>query len=279
MRAGKKSRYSPHPSIAHAQAVVANMKTKTGRSLEEWIAFVKSKGPKTEEGRCDWLKEEHGLGHFFLGDSDVTVEEPSAEGERVLADAPHVRAVGERRRGRQDRRASFRERSAHRRNALGLDADHIDVRAERLDRDGHSGREPTAPDRNDDEVDVGHLLQDLETERTLPRDHERVVEGHGLVHEDPVGPVKVGRFVAAEPEPHREGRERADGLGQDLRVGLVRHENLVAPLRGESRGGRPAAEPPEAPEAPGPAPCSSIVDATVDHMSICFDQASCWPGE
>jgi hypothetical protein len=60
--ASKKSRYSPHPSIAYAQAVVANMKTKTGRSLEEWIAFVKAKGPKTEEARRDWLKQEHGLG-------------------------------------------------------------------------------------------------------------------------------------------------------------------------------------------------------------------------
>jgi hypothetical protein len=29
----------------------------------------------------------------------------------------------------------------------------------------------------------------------------------------------------------------------------------------------------------GPRPSSAAVDATVDHMSICFDQASCWPGE
>jgi len=58
----KKTLYSPHPSIAYAQSVVAKMKEKTGRSLEEWIALVARKGPKDEAGRADWLKQEHGLG-------------------------------------------------------------------------------------------------------------------------------------------------------------------------------------------------------------------------
>jgi hypothetical protein len=58
----RKTLYSPHPSIAYAQSVIAKMKEKTGRSLEEWIALTARKGPKDEAGRADWLKQEHGLG-------------------------------------------------------------------------------------------------------------------------------------------------------------------------------------------------------------------------
>src|SRR6185503_12014778 len=96
MSAKKGSRYSPHPSIAYAQAVVANMKTKTGRSLEEWIAFVKSKGPKTEEARRDWLKSVHGLGTNYAGwiagrtvgkgEKDTDPEKYLLEAEKYVAD-------------------------------------------------------------------------------------------------------------------------------------------------------------------------------------------------
>ena len=83
----KKSRYSPHPSIAYAQAVVANMKTKTGRSLEEWIVFVKAKGPKTEESRRDWLKKEHGLGTnyaWWIAGRSVGKGEDDTDPEKYL---------------------------------------------------------------------------------------------------------------------------------------------------------------------------------------------------
>lgn len=58
----KKSIYSPHPSIRMVQSVIANMKTKTGRHVDEWIAFVRKHGPKTEKERREWLKQEHKLG-------------------------------------------------------------------------------------------------------------------------------------------------------------------------------------------------------------------------
>jgi hypothetical protein len=41
---------------------VATLKQKTGRTLDEWLELVRTKGPKTEEKRRAWLKEEHGLG-------------------------------------------------------------------------------------------------------------------------------------------------------------------------------------------------------------------------
>ena len=44
------------------QKWVAELKDKTGRSLEEWLRLLKKSGPKGEPERRDWLKQEHGLG-------------------------------------------------------------------------------------------------------------------------------------------------------------------------------------------------------------------------
>lgn len=57
-----KSIYSPHPSIAMVQKWVAELKDKTGRSLDEWLRYIKKSGPKDEKARREWLKTEHGLG-------------------------------------------------------------------------------------------------------------------------------------------------------------------------------------------------------------------------
>jgi Domain of unknown function (DUF4287) len=43
-------------------SVVDGMKKKTGHSLEDWLRFLNSNGPKGEKERRDWLKREHGLG-------------------------------------------------------------------------------------------------------------------------------------------------------------------------------------------------------------------------
>ena len=58
----KKWKYDMHPSMQMLRSVITDMKTKTGRSLEEWLRFVNSKGPTGEKERRDWLKTEHGLG-------------------------------------------------------------------------------------------------------------------------------------------------------------------------------------------------------------------------
>lgn len=57
-----KSVYSPHPSIGMVQKWIAELKTKTGRSLDEWLRHIKKNGPKDEKARLEWLKTEHGLG-------------------------------------------------------------------------------------------------------------------------------------------------------------------------------------------------------------------------
>ena len=65
-RAAKKTAgrtlYSVHPGVMMVQKWIAELKGKTGRSLEEWIALVKKSGPDDEKACRAWLKEAHGLG-------------------------------------------------------------------------------------------------------------------------------------------------------------------------------------------------------------------------
>jgi len=44
------------------QKWITELKPKTGRSLEEWIALVKKEGPKDYQARRAWLKSKHKLG-------------------------------------------------------------------------------------------------------------------------------------------------------------------------------------------------------------------------
>ncbi len=61
-RRAKQSIYGVHPGVAMMQKWIEELKGKTGRSLDEWIAFVKKEGPKSETERRDWLKSKHKLG-------------------------------------------------------------------------------------------------------------------------------------------------------------------------------------------------------------------------
>ena len=54
--------YDMHPAVAMVQKWVAELKSKTGRSLEEWLSLVKKEGPKDEKSRREWLKTKHKLG-------------------------------------------------------------------------------------------------------------------------------------------------------------------------------------------------------------------------
>jgi hypothetical protein len=56
------SSYSEHPAVAMEKKVIATLKERTGKSLEEWTALIKKRGPKAEKERAAWLKAEHGLG-------------------------------------------------------------------------------------------------------------------------------------------------------------------------------------------------------------------------
>jgi hypothetical protein len=54
--------YDVHPTVAMMQKCIAELKEKTGRSLEEWTALIKKEGPEDEKGRREWLKSKHKLG-------------------------------------------------------------------------------------------------------------------------------------------------------------------------------------------------------------------------
>jgi hypothetical protein len=54
--------YDVHPGVAMVQKWIAELKGKTGRSLEEWIALAKKEGPKDAQARLAWLKTKHGFG-------------------------------------------------------------------------------------------------------------------------------------------------------------------------------------------------------------------------
>jgi len=56
------SLYDVHPGVEMVQRWVAELKAKTGRTLEEWIALVKKEGPKDEKARREWLKTKHKFG-------------------------------------------------------------------------------------------------------------------------------------------------------------------------------------------------------------------------
>ncbi len=54
--------YDVHPGVLMVQKWVAELKGKTGRSLEEWVALAKKEGPKDDKARREWLKTKHKLG-------------------------------------------------------------------------------------------------------------------------------------------------------------------------------------------------------------------------
>ena len=58
----KRSIYGVHPGVAMTQKWIAELKQKTGRTLEEWLRLIKKSGPKDEKARREWLKTEYGLG-------------------------------------------------------------------------------------------------------------------------------------------------------------------------------------------------------------------------
>lgn len=57
-----KSIYSVHPGVAMTVKWIGELKQKTGRSLDEWLKYLKANGPKDEKDRRAWLKEQQGLG-------------------------------------------------------------------------------------------------------------------------------------------------------------------------------------------------------------------------
>jgi hypothetical protein len=77
-----KSIYGVHPGVLLTQKWIAELKQKSGRSLEEWLAFIKKEGPIDEQPRRDWLKTKYGLGTntaWWLAERSVGKGEESGD--------------------------------------------------------------------------------------------------------------------------------------------------------------------------------------------------------
>lgn len=62
MGATSKSLYSVHPGVAMVQKWIETLPEKTGRSLDEWMVFIKNNGPADEKTCRAWLKDKFKLG-------------------------------------------------------------------------------------------------------------------------------------------------------------------------------------------------------------------------
>ena len=78
----KKSIYGVHPGVLMTQTWIAELKQKTGRTLEEWLKLIKKEGPKDEQPRRDWLKTKYELGTntaWWLAEHSVAKSEESGD--------------------------------------------------------------------------------------------------------------------------------------------------------------------------------------------------------
>jgi len=83
----RKSIYGVHPGVLMTQKWIGELKQKTGRTLDEWIKFIRKEGPPTEPARRDWLKQQHQLGTntaWWLAERSVGKGEESGDPDAYL---------------------------------------------------------------------------------------------------------------------------------------------------------------------------------------------------
>jgi hypothetical protein len=56
------SRFDVHPGVAMVQKWIAELKPKTGRTLDEWVALVNKEAPHDSQERRAWLNSKYKLG-------------------------------------------------------------------------------------------------------------------------------------------------------------------------------------------------------------------------
>lgn len=72
------------------QKWIAELKEKTGRSLEEWLKYIKKEAPADEKERRAWLKDTHGLGTntaWWLAERSLGKGAETADPDRYLESA------------------------------------------------------------------------------------------------------------------------------------------------------------------------------------------------
>jgi hypothetical protein len=141
----------------------------------------------------------------FVVDVHQVVEDVVEDRHRQVARLLHVDAVGNREAGQ-----------------AGLDADDPEIGPKIAEGDRDPRRQPSAADRNDDRLGCGHLLRELEPDRSLARDNLRILE---RVDEGRAALVDVGNCGS-----HRvlEPLSLEDQLGPVGAAGLdLRHRRVL----------------------------------------------------
>ena len=116
------------------------------------------------------------LRDLALRDRDDLVDVLLAHGEGVCARQTHREAVGERLRGGDEDGLVLLHGELHARQHRGLHADDADGRLLLLQRTRDAGDQAAAADGDDDGVEVGVLLEQLQTDCALPSHDLEVVE-------------------------------------------------------------------------------------------------------
>ena len=178
------------------------------------------------------------LGEHVLRDHADVVYVLLDECEGYVARAAHGDAVGHGAHDLQGDGMSGEERGWVRRRTRRLRTDDLDIRALRGDSERDSGKEPAAAGAHDDSAHVGHLLEDLQSERALSRDDVGVIE-----RRDEDGPRRLGEGSRLDDCLVERGAVEAhiravipggDDLGH---AGRARHEDRGADAQHGRREG------------------------------------------
>ena len=89
LKAKGSSVYSVHPGFKMEQAYAENLVKRTGKTLDEWVAFAKRSGPAASTERRAWLKAQGVTTNYAWWISDV------AEGKNRSVDAYDPEALVE----------------------------------------------------------------------------------------------------------------------------------------------------------------------------------------
>ena len=100
-----------------------------------------------------------------------------AETECLFTDAPDRHTIGKQGDPLQIHRLARLHGSQQAGRALGLDTDHLDLRQQLLDVDGHTCGQTTTAHRQEDMGQTGILLQQLTTYGALTGNHIRIIKG------------------------------------------------------------------------------------------------------
>ena len=159
------------------------------------------------------------------------VDQILRDAKTLMSNLAYRGTIGEHANTRQTHGATCTQRGMQGRCVLGLDADHPDLRIQRLRIRGDTSDQTTATDRHHDAPDLiaMALAQNLHGNRALSGDHIRIVE---RMHEaQPFDLLKFARMRVGAVEvvamQDNFATEVGDGLQLDARCGCRHHDHCA----------------------------------------------------